>query len=241
MRNQVFLFSLFLLLTSPPLLAGKELSTLQENKESNLTRVTRQVEESLRKEMGGIPFNIHFDSPAKRLSSLEEGGFELQNISFDAETKRFTVKVVLKQEGQPSFIFSGHVACIGEIAVPLHRMSPGEVIQETDLAWKDSDKTPLLQRAASRDRLIGSTPRKVLEPGQVIKAQDIQKPLCIEAGEFVTVVYKQRGLTMTMAAKALESGAKGEMIRVQNPESKKIFLVTVEDKNKGIYAQAAGK
>ena len=65
----------------------------------------------------------------------------------------------------------------------------------------------------------GLTPRRMIAAGKPVKANDVQAPRIVARGEAVTLIYKAGALNLTARGKALEFGAKGDVIRVVNTQS----------------------
>lgn len=239
MKKGLAALGIFFFLTSS-FSFGKTDAPSQEENEKNIGRIKQQIEEKIQKAMGGVHFNIYFNIGLNRLKDLQDDSFHLEDISFNPNSKFFTAKIVFKTD-QAAIKIGGYVACVQKVPVSSRLISPGELIQEADVQWVETDKSSIFNRAAVWGSLQGATPRRVIEPGKIIHTQDIQKPLCIEVGDVVAVVYHTKGLMMRTLVKALESGAKGEIIRVQNQESKKIFSVRVENDHETKIVLMTGK
>lgn len=53
-----------------------------------------------------------------------------------------------------------------------------------------------------------------LRPGNVVRASDLMPPRLVRRGEPVTIYVRSGGLTISTAGRALDSGAKGDLVRV---------------------------
>ena len=72
---------------------------------------------------------------------------------------------------------------------------------------------------SSPDRLIGMTARRVVVAGRPVRSSDIIAPQIIERGQLLTLSLDNAFMRLSTQAKALENGAKGEVIRVVNTNS----------------------
>ena len=93
----------------------------------------------------------------------------------------------------------------------------GEASQK---AMTGATGTPMLNRAA----MIGMTPRRFILAGRPLRSGDMVAPKIVSRGDLVTVLLNQGPLSLTAKGKALENGAKGDVIRVVNVSSN----VTIE-------------
>jgi flagella basal body P-ring formation protein FlgA len=69
------------------------------------------------------------------------------------------------------------------------------------------------------EELIGSTPRRNLNAGDLIRPDALEMPQLIARGDLVTMVFKQGGMFLTARGRALEDGAMGQTIKVSNSVS----------------------
>ena len=73
------------------------------------------------------------------------------------------------------------------------------------------------------DRADGKVAKRTLLPGKLIPVSSLRDPYIVEAGEPVTVVFKQGGLTIQATAVPLQPGSLGDVLRLRNADSGKIF------------------
>lgn len=77
--------------------------------------------------------------------------------------------------------------------------------------------------AHSHAEVAGKVARRTLLPGYLIPVSSLREPYLVEAGEPVTAIFAHGGLTITAAAVPLEPGSLGDMIRLRNADSGKVF------------------
>jgi flagella basal body P-ring formation protein FlgA len=96
----------------------------------------------------------------------------------------------------------------------------GEIIDADDL---DVVELPFgrVPRNAITDaqNLIGMTPKRLLRPGLPIRETDVVPPMIVKKNTVVMMNFDSAGLHLTAKGKALENGALGEVIRVENLQS----------------------
>ena len=79
----------------------------------------------------------------------------------------------------------------------------------------------------TEDDLIGMTPRRVIPANIPVSHTELSKPRMIERGDLVTMHYKKGPIQVTAIAKAMQSGTKGDVIRVMNVDSKRTLEAQV--------------
>lgn len=117
---------------------------------------------------------------------------------------------------------SGKIEPLSEIPVLKEAMRAGTVIGKHDIEMITvSNRSLGADLVVSAADLIGTTPRRLITPGQPVKVIEIEAPKIVERGEFVTMIFNRGPLQLTARGKALENGAKGDTIRVVNTSSNK--------------------
>lgn len=64
--------------------------------------------------------------------------------------------------------------------------------------------------------IIGMTPRRTIVAGTPLSDDQLAAPQIIERGKSVIMVYRSGPLVLTAQGKALDNGAKGDVVRVVN-------------------------
>ena len=107
-------------------------------------------------------------------------------------------------------------------------LNRGDVIGERDIDMIDIPQKDLATNVILKpDDLMGMTPRQVVLAGQPINSNQVQAPIIINRGDIVTMQFNANGLQLTAQGKALENGAKGDKIRVENVSSNKTIIAQV--------------
>lgn len=78
-----------------------------------------------------------------------------------------------------------------------------------------------------KDELRGMTPRRVITAKTPILKTDLDKPTMVKRGDLVTMNLKRGSINITALAKALETGTKGDVIRLMNLDSKRTIEAQV--------------
>ena len=84
----------------------------------------------------------------------------------------------------------------------------------------------------STSKIVGNAARRPLPRGSLLREVDIQRPEIVEKNASVTMTYEMPGLQLAMRGKALAGGAMGDVIQVQNINSKKTVEATITGQNR---------
>jgi flagella basal body P-ring formation protein FlgA len=71
------------------------------------------------------------------------------------------------------------------------------------------------------------TPRRFLQADELIEISALTKPTVIDRGDLVTMQLQNGPIMVTALAKAMESGKKGDIIRLMNVDSKRTLEAEV--------------
>jgi flagella basal body P-ring formation protein FlgA len=115
------------------------------------------------------------------------------------------------------------------VLIPNRVIYPGETItlgalKEVTLIPGKKKPDAVLTRA---EELDGRIAKRTLLPGHYITVNAIREPWVVEQGAPVEVIFAAGALTISAAAVTLEPGSTGDLVKVRNIDSGKIFSGTV--------------
>ena len=151
-------------------------------------------------------------------------------LDYDSNTGRFTAKLSITGENMNPIDtrVSGRAEAMVEAPVALTRLLPETVLRADDVRIARV-KTGLLQSevAKSTDQIVGMQLRRPVAAGQPLRLADLIRPSLVQRGSIVRIELSSSGLSLTGQATALDDGAEGEKIRVQNLNSKAFLFAQV--------------
>lgn len=143
-------------------------------------------------------------------------------LEYDSNTGRFTAMLTVTAEGMNpvNMRVSGRFEEMVEAPVALTRLLPETVLRADDVHFARV-KTALLQNevAKSIDQIVGMQLRRPVPAGQPLRLADLTRPAVVQRGSTVQIELATSGLSLTGQAVALDAGAEGDKIRVQNTTS----------------------
>lgn len=117
---------------------------------------------------------------------------------------------------------SGSFDRLIDVPVATDALRNGTIIGQRDIQMIEIREQDLNHDTIlNPEELFGMTPRRMVSPGLPINANDIEAPIIVQRGEFVTMHFTSGPLQLTASGKAMENGAKGDVIRVTNTTSSK--------------------
>jgi flagella basal body P-ring formation protein FlgA len=106
-------------------------------------------------------------------------------------------------------------------------MSKGQVISEDDLILVEVPQTSNFESFSDFEQVIGKKITNNLAKGTVLKARHVKYTMTVNKNDTVLVVLGNEKISITTIGIALASGQNGDMISVENLNSKKIFKAII--------------
>jgi flagella basal body P-ring formation protein FlgA len=154
----------------------------------------------------------------------------VSQLEYDSNTGRFTASLTVTGDGIDPIDarISGRVDEMVEAPVALTRLRPETVLHPDDLRMARI-RTPASPNEIARsiDQLVGMQLRRPVAAGQPLRLVDLTRPPLVQRGSTVQIELSSTGLSLTGQAIAMDAGADGERIRVQNITSHAFLFAQV--------------
>lgn len=160
--------------------------------------------------------SVHFDAALT-------GALQVTRFAIDQKTGRFdaTLEVVSAPRGSAQIRASGVAIETVEVATLSRPFARGEIVSAGDVK---ADRRPKAQGQDTLrpDEAVGLAARRALREDQPLRSADLMRPQHVQRGAFVTLIYAGTGVSLSLKAKALGAGAAGDLVAVQNLQSKRV-------------------
>ncbi|MDA7948886.1 MAG: flagellar basal body P-ring formation chaperone FlgA [Hyphomicrobiaceae bacterium] len=212
---------------------GLEWRNLGEIAEVSVHRPSRvvtldEIRNSISKHIGeadGI-WSVSFNRGAKsfHIDPRTKGAPGIKHLDLRRDTGRF--RAVISFDGAehpvPAKTFTGRAYPSVETVVPAAAIKRGETITEDQLKIVRLPRSRV-SNAAHKDmtNVVGMAAKKQLIPGRPIMRSDIEPPKLVKRNSLVTIVYRTNGMVLKTMGRALGDAARGEMVSIQNIQSKR--------------------
>lgn len=146
----------------------------------------------------------------------------VSQLDYDRTSGRFTAALTVTAEGMNPIDtrISGRASEVVEAPVALTRLLPETILRPEDIRIARVPAALLGNEIArSVDQIIGMELRHPLAAGQPLRLADLIRPPLVQRGATVRIELSSSGLSVTGQAVALDAGADGQRIRVQNMTS----------------------
>ncbi len=155
---------------------------------------------------------------------------QVSSVSYDPENHWFEAEFMAPSLDNPQMRtkLSGRIEPLTYIPVLRESIRNGSIINATDI---ETIKMPLnrINHDVFMDakNMIGKTARRMVMAGTPVKESELEEPRIVERGEAVTLIYQNGSMRLTASGRAMEFGAKGDVIRVTNLQSSKTINAVV--------------
>lgn len=211
---------------------------------------TAVITDTLRKALdeeglsGKYEISYGYQKPQIVLPADQPARVDISALSFDRSSNIFEASLVAPSQDAPlqTLNIRGEVKVLVDVPVLKESLRHGAVIGKHDIEFVEIPKRSLKpDMLISADTLIGKTPRRMVLAGEPVKALDVEEPKIVGRGDIVTIIFKSGPLILTAQGKAMEHGARGDIIRVVNTASNKTLEAMVNASREVIVQPHATK
>lgn len=109
------------------------------------------------------------------------------------------------------------------VLVAASAIASRQALQAADLREEVRDITSTPDAVSAPEEAEGQTSRRALRAGQVLQKRFLQADMLVKRGSAVQIVARAGGVQVTHAGESLDSGARGQVVRVRNLASGKVI------------------
>jgi flagella basal body P-ring formation protein FlgA len=197
-----------------------------------IEQAVKQAVES-RHGVDGRGLALVFDAGAPSLAVEPEltQPLAVQDLTYDQRQRRVSATLALPGSAatrlKPLRI-SGQLVETIEVVMPTRPLTKGETIASADVTLERRPREGLgSDTLGDLQAAIGKVLKRPMMPGQPLRAADVQRNEVIGKGDLVNMVYEAPGIVVSMRGRATEGGGVGDVVTVQNLQSKRVLQATV--------------
>ena len=167
-----------------------------------------------------------------QLKEAKEVKILINNLSVDEGLGRFKceAEIFADREFFAKSSLQGKFFLTAEVWVPAQNIVKGETINEDMLKVRKIRKSKLKPfMITEKEKLVGQEAKKSLKEDRIINDNDIGAKILVRRDDTVIAVYRTDKMQITTKAVALQDGAYGERIEVQNVKSRKTLIGVIQD------------
>jgi len=155
---------------------------------------------------------------------------EIQDLAYDKTTHAFNGLALAggHNPGAERVVLQGRTFGTSPVPVLRRPISTGQIIRQDDIDtmyWRNDQLGQDVVMSASQ--IVGRTPQTVIRANEPIRQADTRAPILVTRNSQVIIRLDAGPMTLTVQGKALDEGARGDVVRVQNLQSNKTIEATV--------------
>ncbi len=137
--------------------------------------------------------------------------------------------IIFKQDGKTikSSTISGRLEALAEVVSAAVKLKKGTTITPNQLRLSKQNLVHLHNPFFDKSDLVGMRTKRTILPGRVIDKQHIESLPMINKGELVKISVKTGTMQLTTSGIAKMDGRQGDIIRVENINSRKLIYCRV--------------
>jgi flagella basal body P-ring formation protein FlgA len=136
---------------------------------------------------------------------------------------QLALEVFEPNENKKIYWLSGRVVISKQVPVVLRNLAPGTRVQPGDIHMAERDITYLLDNSPGEKEAIGSLLKSPVSANQVLLKSHIKRQPALNRGQIVTLTSGKSEWSISMKGVAQDEGYVGDLVKVQNPDTKKII------------------
>lgn len=201
------------------------------------------IERALKSELGQNGLSGRYDitlssgKPSLVLSKDLAQSVEISSMDFDPARDSFKAVLVAPSRDNPikKVSVSGKIERLIQVPVLRSPMRNGMIIGMNDIEMISMAEHELQHSTLFKaDDVIGMTPRRITHAGKPMMEGELERPQIVDRGETITIFFREGPLMLSAKGKALQSGAKGDLVRVTNLGSSRSVDGVVSGQNEVI-------
>lgn len=140
----------------------------------------------------------------------------------------FTVELVVDGQSAQQIMMQAQISVYREAVVAVNPVPARSIIDLSDIELRKIDISTVRGKTLdSVDDVAGMCSTVFVQPGQVIIARNLTKPILVRRNETISLIASKPGFVIRTTGIAQSDGRRGEVIRVLNPSSRKILEAEV--------------
>ncbi|MEM9965786.1 MAG: flagellar basal body P-ring formation chaperone FlgA [Asticcacaulis sp.] len=126
-----------------------------------------------------------------------------------------------------------------EMLVFSRSMGANEIVGPSDVSYQPVQSHMATGAGLEAADVIGKSVRYPIREGAVVRGSDLSNPVVIKRSEQVRVTWTAGALNLSMSGVAQKDASVGDVLMVQNPQSKKMVEVVVTGPGSAVIGQTA--
>jgi flagella basal body P-ring formation protein FlgA len=138
---------------------------------------------------------------------------------------RFAVRCPAGDGWRLEYVVRAHVSAM--VAVAASPVAAGETLTDAAVTLERRDITLVPDAVGDPQAVVGQSSRRMLRAGDILRSGQLAAPVLVKRGDQVVMLARRDGVEVSTSGEALDSGARGAVVRVRNGGSGQVVRMRV--------------
>jgi flagella basal body P-ring formation protein FlgA len=200
----------------------------------NTDKIKDIISQSLSKKTKADKLTIDikgYENGIKLNSKHDSYDVNIAESSVNTNSRRFKYSLTFTSGSDTQkFDITGRYDEIVKVPVLISEIEHSTAITADNIEYAEMPKSKLQNNTITdEDALLGKILKHSIPSGRPIRTSDIEKQIIVSRGKAVNILFKTPSMTLQTSGVAMDSGGKGEVIRVRNSSSEKIIQAEIQN------------
>lgn len=202
-----------------------EVKLLRSNQKVSRMEVERKIKNRLLSNCEGCEFQIQINSVPANLTSDWD-----MDLNVDLNKNNVMIPVFSSGYSQNKGWITVEIKKHAVAAVLNRSVRIGEVITADMLKLEKRYIQNMTDSVIDRKSILGMQAGRFLSANQILLNRDLKREVILKKGQIVKAIFGQDSFEVSISALAEESGSIGDVIKVKNIDSQKMFAAKIIDR-----------
>lgn len=149
------------------------------------------------------------------------------DLNIDLSKKNVMIPVFSTKNANSKGWIVAEIKRYKSIPVLNQSVKVGDVLTEEMLTIEKREMLNVRDTYQSKSSLVGMQAVRFLNAGQVVQYNDVKKEQLVKRGQMVKAIVGNNAFEVAITAEVQESGSAGEVVKVKNLDSQKVFAAKI--------------
>lgn len=202
-----------------------EIKILKSKSAVSRLEIERKLKNHLSVTCAQCEYSIQINSVPQSINSDWD-----MNTYIDLSKTIINIPVTDRGQAEVKGYFSVEIKKYAYVPVLNQNVKAGDLIQQEMLSLEKRLLLSNQDTLQNKALVAGLQATRPLLAGQTLTFRDLKKELVLKKGQMVKAIFGQEGLEISITAQAEENGSVGDVIKVKNLDSQKMFAAKIVDR-----------
>ena len=207
------------------LLIPTEMKVLKSKQNVSRMELERKIKNKLLSLCGQCEFQVRINSVPPQIPT----DWAL-DLNVDLSKKSVLIPIFSENNPNEKGWVAAEVIKYAQVPVLSQSVKMGEIINESMLTLEKRQVSPYADTVTDIKSVLGMQATRFLTSGQAVSVKDLKREMILKKGQIVKARVGKADYEVSIMAQVEESGAVGDVVKVKNIDSQKLFAAKIVDR-----------